>query len=286
MANPTNQGYATFKASASKTAYHLESAEMYISKFEVESSTATLVLATGVFTDATPQTFTVDALISVVKKNFWVLDDNNKLCWALITDNDASTITIAANMTTCTIIDTEVAGAFTDGETYTYCVLEAHDTSELGNWMGYVNNVSFERTEEKIQHKNGVPRSLEREDLLEATGSATFDLLSTERNLANAIYNAIQYGEETLYYKTGTGFNPGTKGFYEVVMVSDDINAKALINRLLKVQLSPNGAVDKSSEEYKVIPTMVTCFSHSLVSAAVTTDAGGAVDMAWEWREK
>ena len=189
--------------------------------------------------------FTVDEFISAGVDNILVIDDNGKVASTIITDNDATTVTIvAANL--LLEEDATTAATLTDTNTYTVRILTPGTSSQpYGKFFGYTEAVDLAITDEYAKFKYSVPRSLKFKDLLERqTVLSGGDINIASKDVLQTLFGAAEYGlNDSTNFSLGIGSNPGSSPAYRIWLVGTDRNGGNLIWRLNQGQFESTGSV-------------------------------------------
>ena len=261
--------YSTFYTNTSDTDLDkeqlLKSPDIFIMK-HIRENTGTLALSTSgddVITD-TNAAFTVDGLISTVGLNLYMIDDNSKLAIGKISDNDATTFTFEAD-DMLLVEDGVTAPTFTNGETYSYRVLTPSSAYAYGPFLGYSKELSFSSEPETVELKNGIPRELIREDLLENVEALTFALYNvTNSDIIAEVFRLTAYGSQTGQYEGHHGTNSFNTDKYQITLSTTDVNSKAILYQFFKTGLRNTGEIALNEEDYKAYSVSAKLFKDSL----------------------
>lgn len=229
---------------------------------ETTSTDATL-------TPSTSPSWTADEFISSTARNLLIVDDNSVVATALITDNDADSVTF--NSTGCLLESDGVTPAsFTSSSTYDFYVLSPSNSYAYGPFMGYVEGAELNLTDEMMTFKHSIPRKTKFQDLAERTGQITGGQVTfVNEDIIFSLFGADTYGSQTSQYAYGIGSEPDTDRFYRITMLTQDRNQRALTIVCRKVQFALNGnQLGKSESGHIMVPFTANILSDDFYPAA------------------
>ena len=249
--------YTSPNSTSLKNTQILKDVNVFIQKFESEETgVASISVDDITLTPAVSPAYTVDALISTVANNVVVVADGSKVLEGLVDDNDAVSITFDAT-TTADYADGTAGAAsdFTVATSYDYYVLTPSIVSgaTYGDFFGWTEEVTITNEEEFAEFKNGVPRQLKNQCLLERTLSVT----GVNANFSNldvvaAIWNMETRGLQTGQVELQTGFDPADRSPYRITLVGEDKNGQSMVYQFFRGKLRPEGGLNLSEEGFKM----------------------------------
>ena len=185
----------------------------------------------------TTQTWTDDELVGLTL----IIDGKEYV----ITDNDATSVTFDST-----------SEPINNG-TYSYRIMN------IPEYMGYSEDVKLSVSDDTLPFYDGIPAKKIIEVLLKRNVEGSGVL----RVLSKGIWKAIFDGKEV---DTGTetiikvGSNPGSKPNYELMFKTRNYGNKQVVIRMYQVQLSVDGEINFSGDNYKVIPVKFNVNADSL----------------------
>lgn len=226
--------------------------DVYIQKYEYVG-TGVYAIETGGISTLTPATspaWTVDEFISTVAKNLIVYDDNNKAASALISDNDATSITF--DETACLLDEDEsTAVTLTAGNTYNFYVLTPSSVTgqTYGPFWGYTEGVELNISDTFMKFKYSTPKKLKFKDLEEREGTIAGGHVNFENtDIIEDIFGAVTYGLQTGQYSYGVGSDPDTDRFYRLTFVGEDRTGRTIRVIVRKTQFESTGNFFQKAE--------------------------------------
>ncbi len=250
--------YTSPTSTSLKQTQILKDVSVFIQKFESEQTGVASISTNDItLTPATSPAYTVDALISTVATNVVVVADGTKVLEGLVDDNDAVSITFDAT-TTNDYADGSAGAAsdFTSTNSYDFYVLTPSSVSgaTYGDFFGWTEEVTITNEEEFAEFKNGVPRSLKNQCLLERTVSVT----GTNANFSNldvvsAIWNMETRGDQSGQVELQTGFDPADRPPYRITLVGEDKNGQVMVYQFFRGKIRPEGGLNLSEEGFKMV---------------------------------
>jgi hypothetical protein len=249
--------YATKNSTALENEQILQDVLVHLQKFEYVGSGVCGISTNDVtLTPATSPVWTVDAYKSAKANNIVVVANSGKVLEGKVKSNIATAVTFDSTATKDYADGT--AGAATDFtalSTYNFYILTASDDYEFGDYFGWTGDVTINMEEEFAEFKQGVPRELKNQCLLERSINVT----GTNFNPANDDVASTILGMEARGLQTGqteyqTGFNPAARAKYRITLVGNSgcgAGGKEIIYQLYKGKIRQEGAINMSEEGYK-----------------------------------
>lgn len=258
----------------------LKDVDVFIQKFEfIGAGVASIATDDITLTPAISPAFTINELASTVADNIVVLADSSKLLQGPIDSNIATALTFDATGTTDVSDGTAGAASdFTVTTSYDFYALTASDDNEFGDFLGWTAEVTINDEEEMAQFKNGVPRSLKTECLLERTITVTGQIANITRpDVIRTLFNLTDRGLQTAQTESHTGYNPADRDFYRISLVGEDKNAQEYIYQFFKGKIRMEGGLNLGEEGFKNVG-----FTFQGTADTLRPDAFDA----YRWRKK
>ncbi len=201
------------------------------------------------FTPTPASSFVVDEFISLGLKNLQVVDDNGLVGTTLITDNDATTITVVeANI----LLESDgvTAATLTDTETYQIRVLTPTTASEsFGKFFGYTEAMELNINDEFAKFKESVPKVLRFQDLIEREVTVVgLNINLSNIDVLSTVFGTELFGLQTAQQSIGVGSNPDISKAYRLVLNGKDRNKRALQWVIRRCQPESTGNIFGGSE--------------------------------------
>ena len=205
-------------------------------------------LAGGTFTPATSPAWTVDGLISTVGVNFQLIDDNGKVASTIVTDNDATSLTIVpANL--LLEEDGTTAATLTDTASYKIRVLTPSTQYAYGPYFGYVEGGNISITDEYMKFMNGMPKRLKFKDLSTRTAVLTGGNVDVaNEDVLATILGAETYGSQTGQVSMVLGSTPDSTKTFRVTLKTSDRAGNLMQIICRQVQFESTGEILGSAE--------------------------------------
>lgn len=238
----------------------IQDVEVYIRKYEyVGSGVASIATNDITLTPAVSPAWTIDALISEGASscnNLVVKGDASVVLEGKVKDNTATAITFDA--TAMVDVSDGTAGAATDftaASTYDFYVLTPSEVSIYGDYFGWTGEVTINSEEEYAEFKQGVPRVLKNQCLLERS----INITGTNFNPANedvmaAIFNMTERGLQTGQAEYQSGFDPGARADYRMTLVGQTgcgSDGQVMVFDFFKGKIRQEGGINMSEEGFK-----------------------------------
>ena len=235
----------------------IQDVDVYIRKYEyIGSGVASIVVNDITLTPATSPAWTVDGLISTLANNLVVVADGSVVLEGLVEDNAATSLTFDA--TAMVDVSDGSAGAATDftaASTYDFYVLTPSAVSTYGDYFGWCGEITVNSEEEYAEFKQGVPRVLKNQCLLERS----INITGTNFNPANedvmaTIFNMTERGLQTGQAEYQSGFDPGARENFRLTLVGQTgcgSGGQAMVFDFFKGKIRQEGGINMSEEGFK-----------------------------------
>lgn len=249
--------YASKNSSSLATDQVLQDVYVYLQKFEyIGSGVASISTDDITLTPSTSPSWTVDEWISTVADNVVVVADGSKVLEGPVSDNDATSLTFDA--TTMKDYSDGSAGDatdFTDTNTYDFYLLTASDIYKFGDYFGWTSEVTINSEEEFAEFKQGVPRQLKNQCLLERSLNVTGSNFNPANDdVASAIFNMTLRGDQTGQTEYQSGFNPAGRPKYRMTLVGASgcgAEGSEISFQFYQGKIRQEGGVSLSEEGFK-----------------------------------
>lgn len=260
--------YANKNVAALGQDIQFRSYDLVLSKYEYIGS-GVYASATTKFTPATSPAWTVNAYTSGFgKKNLYFIDDGGYLC-SVAVDSNTATYVVFTPANAKRYFDGTTAAALTDAATYQFYILTptavAGSLAAYGEFIGYTKIGEFNPNVEKVPFLTGVPEVQIRQDIagvkpnlkavIQNIGSVHF------KNIMQMKLYGLQTAQTSLYF--GSDYSIGS--YWEVMLISKNVNNKRDIWHFWKCNLSIDGGVGMGEKNYKEIPAEITVLRNEFV---------------------
>jgi hypothetical protein len=236
--------------------FQIRESDIFLQKEEF-SGTAVYASAGQTFTPATSPSWAIDAYNSTVAANFLVIDDNGVVCSGKITDTTATAITVVI-ASVLLESDGATAGTFTNASTYTIRIFTPSSIAgaTYGPFFGYTEGVEFTHAIETMQFDYSMPQETIRRDVKKVMVSLKAGTVTgLDPDVTVALFGGAAYGLQTSQTQYAFGSRPSLSNFYRVTLAGEDVDGKAVIIRVRRVQFNSNGNIfSKSSGGYLMTP--------------------------------
>lgn len=181
---------------------------------------------------------------------------------------DGKAFTIDANDATTLTFDSTtgdvVLPVLVEATTYYFRI------QDTALYLGLSEGKEFNVADEKVQLKDGVPRTLIREDVVERILSSK----GTLKNFNFAILTALLSLKDKSItgYRIGTGgTNPSPRKYYEFYFQTNDVEGNAVQLDIFYGQIFNDGPLPLDSDTYKMMPYTISGYQDRCRTVAAQT---------------
>ena len=226
--------------------------DLYIQKREY-SNTGVYAIETGGTSTLTPTVspaWTIDEFASTVADNLSVYDGNSVVAVGKITSNTAEAITFDE---AALVLESDgvTAATLVPGTAYSFKVYTPSSVSgnTYGPYFGLVEGAELNINDTFMKFKKGVPKKLLFKDLEEREGQITGGQVNfTNKEVAETILGATEYGSQTGQESIAIGSNPDTDLYYRLTFVTTDRNNRIWIAKARETQFEITGNLFNKAE--------------------------------------
>ena len=226
--------------------------DLYIQKREY-SGTGVYAIETGGVSTLTPSvspSWTINEFASTVADNLLVYDGNSLVASAKIVANTADAITF--DETTLLLESDGVTPAtLVVGTSYSFKVYTPSSISgnTYGPYFGLVEGAELNINDTFMKFKKGTPKKLLFKDLEEREGQITGGHVNfTNKEVAETILGAAEYGSQTGQESIAIGSNPDTNLYYRLTFVGQDRDNRVLVAKARETQFEVSGNLFNKAE--------------------------------------